>query len=88
MMFDCVGIHQDVIHVDCHIALIDEVLKDVVHHPLEGGWTVGEAKEHDEGFEEALICSKGSFPLIALFDLYIVISPTYIQLHEVSGFQV
>ena len=85
MMFDCVGIHQDAVHVDHHITLIDEVLKDVVHHHLEGGWTIDEAEEHDEGFEEASIHLKGGFPLVALFDSYIVISPMYIQLREVSG---
>ena len=88
MMFNCVCIYQDVIHIDCHIALINEVLKDVVHHCLESSRTVGEAEEHDKGFEEASICSKGSFPLITLLDLYVVISPAYIQLREVSGLRV
>ena len=78
MMFNCMGIHQDVVHVDHHIPFVDEVLEDVVHHGLEGGQTIGEAEEHDQGFEEAPICSEGSFPVVSLFDSYIVISPTYI----------
>ena len=88
MMFNDVGIHQDVIHVDHHIALIDKVLKDVIHHHLEGGWTIGEAKEHDEGLEEASIHVKGGFPFITPFDSHVVISPTYIQLCEIPGLSV
>ena len=88
MMFDHVGIYQDVVHVDHHIALIDEVLKDVVHHHLEGGWTIGETEEHNGRLKEALIHSKGGFPFIALFDSHIVIFPMYIQLHEIPGLQV
>ena len=88
MMFDRVGIYQDVVHIYCHIALVNEVLKDVNHHHLESGWTIGEAEEHDKGFEDASIHSKGGFPLITLLDLYVVISPTYIQLREVSGLRV
>ena len=78
MVFDHVGVYQDIVHIDCHIPFINEVLEDVVHHGLEGGWAVGEAEEHDQGFEETLICSEGGFPLISLFDPYIVVSPMYI----------
>ena len=79
MMFDHVGIYEDIVHVDCHIALIEEVLENVIHHCLEGGWAVGEAKEHDKGFEEALIHSEGGLPLVSLLDLYIVVSPMYMK---------
>ena len=51
MVFDRVSAHQDIIHIYCHISFINKVLEDVIHHGLEGGWTVGEAKEHDQGFE-------------------------------------
>jgi hypothetical protein len=29
----------------------DQVLEDLIHHCLEGGWTIGEAKVHDQGFK-------------------------------------
>ena len=38
--------------------LINEILEDVIHHRLEGSWAVGEAKEHNQGFEEASIDRK------------------------------
>ena len=83
MMFDCVSIYENIDHVDCHIALINEVLENVIHHHLEGGQAVGEAEEHDKGLEEAPIHSEGSLPLVSLLDSYIVVSPVYIQLCEV-----
>ena len=85
MVFNCVSVYQDIIHIDHHVSFINEVLKDVIHHGLEGGQVVGEAKEHDQGFKEALIHSEGSFPLVSLFDSYIVVSPMYIQFCKVSG---
>ena len=87
MVFNCASVYQDIVqfHIDCHVSFINEVLKDVIHHGLEGGQAVGEAEEHDQGFEEAPIRSEGSFPLVSLFDSYIVVSPTYIQFCKVSG---
>ena len=67
------------------MTLINEILEDVVHHHLEGSQAVGEAKEHNQGFEKASIRLEGSFPLVSLFDPYIVISPSYVQLCEVLG---
>ena len=85
MVFDRVGVYQDIVHIDHHVPFIDEVLENVVHHGLEGGWAVGEAEEHDQGFEEAPICVEGGFPLMSLFDSHIVVSPTYIQFRKVPG---
>ena len=85
MVFNHASVYQDVVHIDRHVSFIDEVLADIVHHGLEGDRTVGEAEEHDQGFKEAPIHSEGSFPLISLLDLHIVVSPMYVQFHKVSG---
>ena len=87
---------DDIVYSNCCVSineiynyrwtLINEIFEDVIHHHLEGSWAVGEAKEHDQGFEEALICLEGGLPLISLSDPYIVISPSYVQLCEVLGF--
>ena len=85
IVFDRVSVYQDIVHIDRHVSFINKVLEDVVHHGLEGGRAVGEAEEHDQGFEEAPIRLEGSFPLISLFDSHIVVSPTYIQSCKVPG---
>ena len=36
IMFDRVSVYHDIVHVDCHISFINEVLEDVIHH----GWKV------------------------------------------------
>ena len=85
MVFDRVSVYQDIIHIDYHISFIDEVFEDDVHHGLEGGQTVSEAEEYDQGFEEAPIRLEGGFPLVSLLDVHIVISLMYIQFHKVFG---
>jgi hypothetical protein len=62
----------------------DEILEYFVHHGLEGSWAVGEAKVHDQWFEETSICSEGGLPLIALSDADIIVSPSHVELGEVS----
>ena len=39
-------VDQDVIEVDTHPSFHDEISEYIVHHCLEGGWTVGESEEH------------------------------------------
>jgi hypothetical protein len=46
-----VGKDQDVVEIDGDDAFSDQVLKDLIHHPLEGGWIIGEAKVHDQGLQ-------------------------------------
>jgi len=79
------GKDQDVVQVDHHDAFRYEVPKDVVHHGLEGGQTVGHAKEHYQGFEQASIGPEGCFPLISGLNADVVETPTNVQLGEVSG---
>ena len=43
--------HQDVIQVDYDMALIDQLMQDMIHEGLECGRGVGQTEEHDGGFE-------------------------------------
>src|SRR6266481_8173174 len=86
MVFNRLGIDQNVVHVYGHEAFINELLENVIHHGLEGSRAVGETEVHDQGFEKSTVHLEGCFPLITLFDAHIVISPMYVQLHEVLGF--
>ena len=76
---------QDVVQVDHHNTFRYEVPEDVVHHSLEGGWAVSHAKEHYQGFKQALIGPEGCLPLISRLDADVVETPTNIQLGKVSG---
>jgi len=76
---------EDVIQIDHNYAFRDEVLKDVVHHRLEGGGTVREAEEHDKGFVQAAVRPEGGLPLVSFFYPDIVEAPPDVQLREVLG---
>jgi len=81
----CPSEDQNVIQVDHHDTFCYEVLEDVVHHSLEGGWAVSHAKEHYQRFEQASIGLEGCLPLVSGLDADIVEIPTDIQVGEVSG---
>jgi hypothetical protein len=77
-------VDQDIIKIIQDNPICDEILKDFMHHGLEGGWTVGKAKIHDQWHKRTLICLECSLPLITLSDTHIIVSPAYIELCEVA----
>jgi len=81
------GLHkdEDVVQIDHNYAFRDEVLKNVVHHHLEGGGTVREAEEHDKGLVQAAVGLEGGFPLVSFLYPDVVEAPLDIQLCEVLG---
>jgi len=76
---------QDVVQVDHHDTFCYEVPEDVVYYGLEGGGTVGHAKEHYQGFKQASIGPEDYLPLVSGLDTDVVETPMDIQLGEVSG---
>src|SRR5438309_12116584 len=60
--------YENVIQVDHHHTFHNKIFKDVIHHCLECGQTVGEAEEHNKWLEQATVCPEGSLPLITLLD--------------------
>ena len=68
-----------IVHVDHDVSLIDEVVEYSVYHCLEGGWGVGEAKEHHCWFVKSFIGDKCCFPPIFLFNEDFIISPLDIK---------
>ena len=51
MVFHTLAINENIIQVDFDMSLDDEIIEDVVHHFLEGGWGVGHSKVHYHRFE-------------------------------------
>ena len=52
---------------------------------MEDSRAVSHSKEHHEGFEKAVIGTKGHFPFISGLDVYIIETPADIQFCEVLG---
>ncbi|KAG6892434.1 hypothetical protein C0993_003848, partial [Termitomyces sp. T159_Od127] len=79
----CFGVDEDVIKVDTHYTLCNEVLEDVIHHCLKGGWAIGELEQHNKQFKQSSVGLEGSLPLISLLDVHIVVTPPDIHFGEV-----
>ena len=76
---------KEVVHVDDEPSFGDHVSEGVVHKSLERCGGVGKSKEHYHWFEEAFVCDEGSFPLMAVFDANVVVSPVDVKLGEQFG---
>ena len=45
------GVDEKVVHINDKPSFCDHAMERVIHELLEGGWGVGESKEHDGGFK-------------------------------------
>jgi len=79
------SVDEDVIKVHTDHSSHNEVLKDLIHHCLEGRRTVCKAKEHHQWFKQPVTCLKSSLPLVTLLHSHILVPPSHIQFHEVFG---
>ena len=85
MVFNHVSVYQDIVQVNCHVAFINEVFEDVIHHGLEGSWAVHEAEEHNQRFEKSTVGAESGLPFISVFNPHIIEPPPYVQLGEVPS---
>ena len=73
---------EEIVHVDNKPSFSDHVSEGIIHESLKGGGGVGESKEHDCRFKEAFVGDEHCFPLVAVLDPNIVVSPTNIEFGE------
>ena len=73
---------KEVTHIDDEPSFCDHISEGVVHEPLKCCWGIGESKEHHGWFEEAFMCDEGGLPLVAIFDVNVVVSPADVKLGE------
>ncbi|KAG5334045.1 hypothetical protein C0989_004507 [Termitomyces sp. Mn162] len=83
VFLQCFGVDEDVIKVYAHYTLCNEVLEDVVHHGLEGGWAIGETEEHDKQLKQFPVGLEGCLLLISFLNAHIVVTPPDVQFSEV-----
>ena len=73
---------DDVVDIDGDLSGVDEVSEDVVHYRLERRRRVCQSEEHDCWFKQSSVRSECRFPFVSLFDSYVVVSPSYVELRE------
>ena len=79
---------EKVIHVDDELSFSDHVPEGIIHDSLERGRGVAETEEHNHRFKESSVCDESHLPLVAIFDMNIVVPPLNVKLGEVvSVFQ-
>jgi len=61
MLFHRLCKDEDVIQEDTDHTLGDEILENVIHHGLEGGWAVSETEEHHQRFKESSVGADAAF---------------------------
>ncbi len=53
-----------------------------IHHHLECGRGVCEAKKHDHWFKESLGGKECRFPFVSWFYVYVIVPPSYVEFGE------
>ena len=63
---------KNVIKVDDD-KFINEWFENLIHHPHKSAWGVGKPRWHDQPLKKPISCFKGSLPLIAWTDTYLMV---------------
>jgi len=79
-----VGGDEDVVHVDEQLIWVAHLhfSEHAVHGSLEGGWGVGQPKEHYLWFKQSFWGFECDFPFIAFLNSDVVVPPSYVKLGE------
>ena len=75
-------VNEEVVHVNDKPSFRNHIAKRVIHEALESGGGIGETKEHYCRFKESFMGNEGSFPLMPVFDLDIIVFPLDVKLGE------
>ena len=71
--------------IDYYYTFCNEIPEDIVHYCLENDQTVGYFEEYYKRFEQAMVSTESSLPLIARLNIYVIKPSLDIKLDEVFG---
>ena len=83
MSFWVRGGNEKVIHIDDKPSFSDHVLERIIHELLEHSRAVAKTEEYDSRFKKSLVGDEGCLPLVAIFDVDVVISLVNVEFGEV-----
>ena len=75
-------VDKEVVHVDNKPSFCNHITKGVILQLLKDGRGIGKTEEYYGWFEESLMGDKSGFPLVSIFDMDVVISPTDVKFGE------
>ena len=79
------GENKEVVHINDKPPFGDHISEGVIHEPLECGRGVGKPEEHHRRFKEAFMRDEGGLPLVAIFDVNVVVPPADVKLSKQCG---
>jgi len=85
MLFYGSGKDKDVVQVDYHYTLSNEISEDIIDYCLEDGQAVGYSKEHYKRLKQTTVGVKDSLPLIVRFDMNVIKPLLDVKLGKVLG---
>src|ERR1700723_55100 len=71
--------NEYVADVNEYDALINEISENGIHHFLKCHGRIAETKEHNRGFKQSTRANECCFPLIPLFNLDVIVTPTDVE---------
>src|SRR6266403_1107929 len=84
-LFFSFRMNSDIVHVYRQPTLRYLGSEDGIHHHLEGGRGVCEAKEHDCRFEQSFWGKESGFPFVAFFNTDVIIPPSNVDFCKESA---
>ena len=85
VFFQVFGEDEDIINVYAYDTAANEILENIIHLGLEGGWAVSHAIQHYQRFKEPSVTPKGHFSFVTFLDSDILVAPLDIKFGEVLG---
>ena len=80
-----VGVDKDIVHIAYDLAIVDEILEDIIHHHLEHHGGVTQSEEHDGWLKQSSVSLECSLPLIPFLDPHVIESPLEVKYGEELG---
>ena len=80
MHFFVGGEDEQIIHVYEGPPFCDHVSEGIIHEVLESCHGIHHSEEHYHWFKEPSVGGKGPFPLMSVFDAYIIVPPPDVKL--------
>ena len=66
------GVDSHVVHVKFQPLFCEHICEDMIHESLEGGGSIAESEEHDNGFKKSHGGDESGLPLVFLPDANVV----------------
>ena len=83
MFFKDAHVDQNIVEINIHHPLCDQICEYRVHEALEGCWEISHPEKHHFGLKQPVVCGKSPFSFITHTNADVVIAPSYVELGKI-----